>query len=99
MRRDGPLAEVRIASARSETREALARKIEAELSLRARPVASAHAAADGADIVVEATRLERPEVLVRDDVLKPGSLLVTYGWVMAVDPASATACDKLVVWR
>ncbi len=92
-----PLVEVRIASARSETREALARKVEDELSLRAHPISSAHAAADGADIVVEATRLERPEVLVRDDVLKPGSLLVAYGWVMAVDPASATACDKLVV--
>ena len=92
-----PLAEVRIASARAETREVLARRVEDELSLRALPVADAHTAADDADIVVEATRLERPEILVRDAVLKPGSLLVAYGWVMAVDPASTTACDKFVV--
>ena len=95
------LAEVRIASARPETRAALAQRIEAELGIRAVAVESPEAAAEGADIVVEATRLEAPEVLVPADAVAPGALLVSYGWVMAVDPALATGVDKLVVddWR
>ena len=91
------LAEVRIASARPETREALARRIEAELGIAARPAASPAEAAEGADIVVEATRLETPQVLVPASALGPGALLVTYGWVMAVDPALATAVDLFLV--
>jgi len=92
-----PIEEVRIASARRETREALAARIEKELSIRARPVASALEAAEGADIVVEATRLESPEVLIPESALAPGALLVPYGWVMAVDPAFPGAVQKFVV--
>ena len=91
------LAEVRIASARPETREALAARVEAELGVPAKPVESPAEAAEGADIVVEATRLEEPQVLVPADAVAPGALLVSYGWVMAVDPALATGVDKLVV--
>jgi ornithine cyclodeaminase len=91
------LAEIRIASKRRETREALAREVEEKLRLRARPVDTIEAACRDADIVIEATRLERPEILIEDGWLKPGSLLVTYGWVMAVDPVSVTNADKRVV--
>ncbi len=91
------LAEVRIASARPETRRALATRIEAELGIATRPVDTPADAARDADIVVEASRLEVPEVLVPADAVGPGALLVTYGWVMAVDPALATDCDKMVV--
>ena len=42
--------------------------------------------AGDADIVVEATRLEQPELLVRDEWLKPEVLVVCYGWKMVVDP-------------
>src|SRR5215467_3178388 len=52
-------------------------------------------AARGADIVVEATRLSAPESLLMNADL--GALLVTYGWVRAVDPALALSVDKLVV--
>ena len=65
--------------------------------MTARAVASADEAVDGADIVIEATRLEQPEVLIREAALKPGALLVTYGWVMAVDPELPRRVDKLVV--
>ena len=92
-----PLKEVRIVSKRVETRERLAERVQRELSLSARAVASADEAVDGADIVIEATRLEQPEVLIREAALKPGALLVTYGWVMAVDPELPRRVDKLVV--
>jgi ornithine cyclodeaminase len=91
------LAEVRVASARPETRKALAARVEAELGITARPVESPAEAAEGADIVVEATRLEAPQVLVPAEAIAPGALLVSYGWIMAVDPVLATGVDKFVV--
>jgi len=91
------LEEIRIASKRWETREALAREIEDKLGIRARPVDTVEAACRGADIVIEATRLEQPQVLIEDKWLKPGSLLVTYGWVMAVDPLTVASVEKRVV--
>lgn len=91
------LQEVRIASHRKETREALAREAKEKLGLNARAVDSIEAACRDADIVVEATRLESPEILIEDRWLKPGSLLVTYGWVMAVDPATVAQVEKRVV--
>jgi ornithine cyclodeaminase len=91
------LKEIRIASNRKETREKLAREVEESLHIRTLPVDSIEAACRDADIVVEATRLERPQVLIEDAWLKPGSLLVTYGWVMAVDPVTVATVDKRVV--
>jgi ornithine cyclodeaminase len=92
-----PLAEVRIASKRPETREALAAQVEDELGVRAVAAGDAEVAADGADIVVEATRLEAPSELIGADAVKPGALLITYGWVRAVAAELATGVDKFVV--
>jgi ornithine cyclodeaminase len=91
------LKEIRIASNRKETREKLAREVEESLHVRTRPVDSIETACRDADIVVEATRLERPQVLIEDTWLKPGSLLVTYGWVMAIDPVTVASVNKRVV--
>ena len=91
------LDEVRVNSKRPQTRDALARRIEAELGVRARAVATAEEAVRGADIVVEATRLETAEILIRDEWLTPHCLLVTYGWVMAVDPQTIRSASKIVV--
>jgi len=92
-----PLDEVRINSRRRETRDALAQKVSKELGLRTIPVESAELACRGADIVVEATRLERPTVLIHDEWLSPNCLLVTYGWKMAVDPVTVRTAAKIVV--
>jgi alanine dehydrogenase len=92
-----PLREIRITSRRRESRERLAAEVRRTLGIEARAVDTAEETVVGADIVVEATRLERPEVLVRDAWLKPGALLVTYGWVLAIDPALPRRVAKLVV--
>jgi ornithine cyclodeaminase len=89
--------EVRIHSKRPESRERLAGRARRELGLNARAVDGVEACVRGADIVVEATRLEQPELLVRDEWLKPGCLLVTYGWKMAVDPRTVLSAGKIVV--
>jgi alanine dehydrogenase len=91
------LDEVRITSKREETRDALARRVNEECGVRAVAVATAEEACHGADIVVEATRLEAPEILIRDEWLSPRCLLVTYGWKMAVDPATVRSASKVVV--
>lgn len=91
------LTEVRICSRRAESRERLARRVEAELGLAARAVATAAEAAAGADIVVEATRLAAPAPLLHERDIASGALLVTYGWVRAVDADLPLAMDKLVV--
>ncbi len=92
-----PLQEVRICSNRAEPRARLAARVEAELGLRAVPMEEAEQAAADADIVVEATRLTAPQTLLPEPALAPGALLVTYGWVRAIDPALVHEADLLVV--
>jgi ornithine cyclodeaminase len=92
-----PIEEVRIASRRPQTRERLAAEVKDKLGIHAVAVDALEPAVRDADIVVEATRLERPEILVQDAWLKPGMLLVTYGWVMAVDPQTVAGADMRVV--
>ncbi|MGH7153622.1 MAG: ornithine cyclodeaminase family protein [Acetobacteraceae bacterium] len=92
-----PIEEARICSARPETRERLAEKVRRELGLRAVAFDDPALAAADADIVVEATRLSQPEILLPERCLKRGALLVTYGWVRAIDPALPRAVDRLVV--
>ncbi len=92
-----PLEEIRICSHRAETRARLAERVTRELGVRAVAMDSVTEAAAGADIVVEATRLTTPETLLREPALAPGALLVTYGWVRAIDPALVHAVDKVIV--
>ncbi|MDH3703580.1 MAG: ornithine cyclodeaminase family protein, partial [Alphaproteobacteria bacterium] len=91
------IEEVRINSKRPETREKLAEEVRTRLALNAIAVDGAEATVKGADIVIEATRLEKPTVLIEDAWLKPGCLLITYGWVMATDPATVKRASKVVV--
>ena len=91
------IEEVRITSKRPETRERLADEIRSRLALNAVACDSAEDTVRDADIVVEATRLEKAAVLIDDAWLKPDCLLVTYGWVMATDPATVQRASKVVV--
>jgi alanine dehydrogenase len=91
------IVEVRINSKRPETREALAERVRRECGIKAVAVATAEEACRGADIVIEATRLEKPQILIRDEWLTPRCLLVTYGWKMAVDPATVRSASKVIV--
>jgi ornithine cyclodeaminase len=51
----------------------------------------------GADIVVEAARLEQPEPLLLTEWIKPGALVVPYGTMSAVELSLTDIMDKLVV--
>ena len=51
----------------------------------------------GADIVVEASRLEQPEPLLRTAWIEPGALVVPYGTMSAVELSLTEIMDKVVV--
>lgn len=95
------LDEIRVTSRRPESREAFAERLRAELSTPVVVTESVAETFDGADIAVEATRLREPASLVTPDLIAPGSLLVPYGTVSALDPHLLDVIDKVVVddWR
>jgi len=95
------LDEIRVTSRRPESREAFARQLAAVTRAHARVTATAEEAFDGADILVEASRLTEPQPLLRTGVVKPGAFVVPYGTVSAVELDLLDVMDKVVVddWR
>jgi len=95
------LDEIRVTSKRAESREAFAEQLRAVTATPVRAVATAEEALVGADLMVEASRLERPEPLLRTRWVEPGTLVVPYGTVSAVEADLVEAMDKVVVddWR
>src|SRR6202035_3654410 len=66
-----------------------------------RVTATPDEAFDGADILVEASRLTAPEPLPRTSAVKPGAFVVPYGTISAVELDLLDVMDKVVVddWR
>jgi alanine dehydrogenase len=95
------LDEIRVTSRRPESREAFAQQLAAVSRTRIRVTATAEEAFDGADILVEASRLTEPEPLLRTSAVQPGAFVVPYGTVSAVQLDLLDVMDKVVVddWR
>ena len=95
------LEEIRVTSRRPESREAFAERLRAEIRTPVTVVGTAEEAFDGADILVEATRLTAPEPLLRTSAVKAGAFVVPYGTVSAVELDLLDVMDKVVVddWR
>jgi alanine dehydrogenase len=89
--------EIRVTSRRPESREDFAQRLEAELGKPVRAVATVRECLEGADIMVEATRLTEPTVLLETAWVRPGCFVVPYGTVSAVDIDLLDAMDKVVV--
>jgi alanine dehydrogenase len=95
------LAEIRVTSRRPESREAFAARLREVTGTPVRAVATADEAYDGADILVEASRLETPAPLLRTAAVRPGALVIPYGTISAVELDLLDVMDKVVVddWR
>jgi alanine dehydrogenase len=95
------LDEIRVTSRRPESREAFARQLAAVTAAPVRVAASAEEVFEGADILVEASRLTVPETLLRTAWVRPGAFVVPYGTVSAVELDLLDVMDKVVVddWR
>jgi ornithine cyclodeaminase len=91
------LDEVRVHSRRPESREAFAERLRADLGLRVVVTDSWEACVRGADVIVEASRLREPEPLLRTEWIPPGSLVIPYGTISAVELDLLDAIDKVVV--
>jgi len=90
-------AEIRVTSRRPDSRESFAQRLSEELGKPVRAVATPEAALVGADIMVEATRLTAPTVLLRTEWVAAGTLVVPYGTISAVELSLTAVMDKIVV--
>lgn len=95
------LAEIRVTSRRPESREAFGRQLAAAVATPVRVMETPQETFDGADILVEASRLTTPEPLLRTSAVRPGAFVVPYGTISAVEIDLLDVMDKVVVddWR
>ena len=89
--------EVRVHSRRPESREAFAAKLEADLGRKIIVTEDWQSCLEGADIMVEASRLPAPEPLFRTEWVKPGALVIPYGTMSAVELNLTDIMDKVVM--
>jgi alanine dehydrogenase len=91
------LDEIRVHSRRPESRAAFAEQLRRDVRAPVVVTDDWESCVRGADIVVEASRLERPEPLLRTAWIEPGALVVPYGTKSAVELSLLEIADKVVV--
>jgi ornithine cyclodeaminase/alanine dehydrogenase-like protein (mu-crystallin family) len=89
--------EIRVHSRRPESRTAFAERLSAELGKDVRVSTDWESTVQGADIVVEASRLPEPRPLLKTAWVKPGALVIPYGTMSAVELSLTDIMDKVVV--
>ncbi|CAA9318994.1 MAG: Ornithine cyclodeaminase, partial [uncultured Microvirga sp.] len=89
--------EIRVHSRRPESRDAFAERLSRDLGKRVLATADWRSCVDGADIVVEASRLEAPAPMLKTEWIKPGAFVVPYGTMSAVELSLTDIMSKLVV--
>ncbi len=89
--------EIRVHSRRPESRNGFAEKLSADLGKPVRAVGDWRSCVDGADIVVEASRLPEPEPLLKTEWIKSGALVMPYGTMSAVELSLTDIMAKIVV--
>jgi alanine dehydrogenase len=89
--------EIRVTSKRPESRQRFAGAMSNRLGKRVIATETTEEAVREADIIIDASRLLEPQILVRDEWVKPGALIQPYGAVLSVEPSLPFTVDKLVV--
>lgn len=89
--------EIRVHSRRPESREAFGRRLEKDLGKSITVTAGWQACLEGADIMVEASRLDAPEPLFKTAWVKDGALVIPYGTNSTVEDDLTERVDKIVV--
>jgi len=88
---------IRVHSRRPASREEFAARLSRELGKPVAATADWRSCVEGADIVVEASRLSAPEPMLRTAWIKPGALVVPYGTMSAVELSLTDIMSKIVV--
>jgi alanine dehydrogenase len=89
--------EIRVHSRRPESRDAFAARLSQDLGKPVVATQDWRACVEGADIVVEASRLNEPTPMLKTAWIKPGAFVVPYGTMSAVELSLTDVMSKLVV--
>lgn len=89
--------EIRVHSLRPESREAFAAKLSNDLGKPVRATTDWKSCVEGADIVVEASRLPAPKAMLQTKWIGRGAFVVPYGTMSAVEIDLLSNMDKVVV--
>lgn len=89
--------EIRVHSRRPESREAFAAKLQQDLGVQILVTDDWESCVRGADIVVEASRLEQPAPMLKTEWIKRGALVIPYGTMSAVELSLTDIMDKMVM--
>src|SRR5881394_1643143 len=89
--------EIRVHSRRAESRDAFATRLSRDLAKTVVATKDWESCVRGADIIVEASRLERPAPLLQTAWIARGALVVPYGTMSAVELSLTDIMDKIVV--
>ena len=89
--------EIRVHSRRPESRDAFAARLARDLGKPVKATQDWRSCVEGADIVVEASRLTEPAPMLKTAWIKTGAFVVPYGTMSAVELSLTDIMDKIVV--
>ncbi len=89
--------EIRVHSRRPESREAFAQRLRTDLGKEITVTDNWQDCLDGADVLVEASRLEAPEPLFKTRWIKQGAIVIPYGTMSTVEDDILESVDKVLV--
>src|SRR5438445_47229 len=84
-------------SRRPESRESFAAEREHDLGKKITVTGDWESCVRGADIVVEASRLEKPAPMLKTEWIKKGACVIPYGTMSAVELSLTDIMDKMVM--
>jgi alanine dehydrogenase len=89
--------EIRVHSRREESRKEFAKRLSKDLGKKVVTTEDWKSCVEGADIVVEASRLDKPTPLLKTEWIKKGAFVVPYGTMSAIELTLTDVMSKLVV--
>jgi alanine dehydrogenase len=89
--------EIRVHSRRPESRNAFAARLEQDLGKRITVTDDWESCVRGADIVVEASRLDKPAPMLKTEWIQRGACVIPYGTMSAVELSLTDIMDKMVM--
>jgi ornithine cyclodeaminase len=89
--------EIRVHSRRPESRNEFAAQLEKDLKKKIIVTEDWESCVRGADIIVEASRLEKPEPMLKTEWIKKGACVIPYGTMSAVELSLTDIMSKMVM--
>jgi ornithine cyclodeaminase len=89
--------EIRVHSKRPESQNAFAERLSQDLGKKVIATTNWRDCLEGADIMVEASRLAAPEPMFKTEWIRQGAFVVPYGTMSAVELSLTDIMDKMVV--